>query len=69
MSPGKTDKYLTAIQLRQRWGGCSHMFIERRLASDPDFPRPIKLGGRKRLFALDQVEKYERKFIARSGAA
>jgi hypothetical protein len=58
-----TEKYLTANQLRDRWGGCSHMFIERRIVSDPDFPRPIKFGGRKRFFSLDQVEKYERKFV------
>jgi predicted DNA-binding transcriptional regulator AlpA len=53
-------KYLTAKQLSERWGDCSHMFIERRLASDPNFPKPLRLGGRLRLFPLDQIESYER---------
>jgi hypothetical protein len=37
--------YLTAAQLRERYGGVSHMWIERRLKSDPAFPRPKKFGG------------------------
>src|SRR5258706_5036940 len=52
--------YLTTAQLCKRWGGCSHMFIERRLKTDPRMPRPMKLGGRGRLFDLDQNEAYER---------
>jgi len=62
--PAMTDdghkKYLTTKQLRQRWGGCSHMLIERRLKSDPDFPRPVQFGKRWRLWPLDKVEAYER---------
>ena len=53
-------RFLTAAQLQERWGGCSHMFIERRLAGDPRFPRPVKLGGRLRFFPLDEIEEYER---------
>jgi predicted DNA-binding transcriptional regulator AlpA len=68
MSFSKTEKYLTANQLRERWGGCSHMFIERRISGDPDFPRPVKLGGRKRFFSLDQVEQYERKCVTQGAS-
>ena len=59
-----TKRFLTTAQLRSRWGGCSHMFIERRLASDPTFPKPVKLGGRLRLWDVDQVEAYERQFVS-----
>jgi predicted DNA-binding transcriptional regulator AlpA len=59
--------YLTTAQLRKRWGGCSHMFIERRMKSDPKFPRPVKLGGRVRLFDLNQIEAYERSRIYAGG--
>jgi predicted DNA-binding transcriptional regulator AlpA len=36
------------------------MFVERRLKSDDDFPRPLKLGRRIRFFDLEAIEKYER---------
>jgi predicted DNA-binding transcriptional regulator AlpA len=61
--PAPTKKYLTLNQLRERWGNCSHMFVERRLKSDPTFPKPMKLDGRVRLFALDAIEAYERSKI------
>jgi hypothetical protein len=57
-------KYLGTAQLRERWASCSHMYIERRLASDPTFPKPVKLGGRIRLWVLDQIEAYERRCAA-----
>jgi hypothetical protein len=31
--------FLTTRQLRDRYGGVSHMSIERRLVDDPEFPR------------------------------
>lgn len=55
--------YLTARQLQKRYGGRSHMWIERRLAADPDFPRPIYVG-RLRFWRLDQIEEYERARVA-----
>jgi predicted DNA-binding transcriptional regulator AlpA len=53
-------KYLTTRQLRERWGGVSHMFIERRLLQDPNFPRPLKLGRRIRFYDLGDIERWER---------
>ena len=49
-------------QLQERWGGCSHMTIQRKLDDDPAFPRPIKLGpkGRTRMWDEGEIEKYER---------
>jgi predicted DNA-binding transcriptional regulator AlpA len=61
--------YLTAKQLRARWGNCSHMFIERRLQRDPAFPRPRKLGGSSiRLWDIEEIESYERAAVARSAS-
>jgi predicted DNA-binding transcriptional regulator AlpA len=61
-------RFLTTAQLRERWGGVSHMFIERRLESDPNFPRPLKLGQRIRFYDLYAIERYERtKIVAFAG--
>jgi predicted DNA-binding transcriptional regulator AlpA len=63
----RTKKFLTAPQLRERWGGCSSMFIERLLKSDPTFPRPVKFSRRVRFFDLDAIEAYERSRIHAGG--
>ena len=60
--PGK--RYLTAAQLRARYGGVSHMWIERRLRYDPTFPRPVKLGGSLiRMWDLAEIEAWERSCV------
>jgi predicted DNA-binding transcriptional regulator AlpA len=65
--PSRAEKtYLTAMQLRKRYGGRSHMWIERRLLSDPTFPRPAYFG-RFRFWALDEIEAWERAAIAARG--
>jgi hypothetical protein len=51
-------------KLRKRWNGCSHMFIERKIKTDPTFPKPYR-PGRLRLFALDEIEDYERASVTR----
>jgi predicted DNA-binding transcriptional regulator AlpA len=58
--PGR--KYISTKQLRSRWGGCSHMTIERKLALDPAFPKPINIT-RFRLWDLDEIEAYEKQKI------
>jgi predicted DNA-binding transcriptional regulator AlpA len=50
--------YLTAKQVRVRYGGCSHMWIERRLKDDSGFPRPIFIG-RRRFWRLDELTVWE----------
>jgi hypothetical protein len=56
--------YLTAGQMRVRYGNRSEMFLTRIMQSDPAFPRPVMLG-RLRLWAIDEVEEYERALAAR----
>ncbi len=58
-SPPAAKSYLTAKQLRRRYGNRSHMWIERRLRGDPTFPRPVYFG-RFRFWALDELERWER---------
>jgi hypothetical protein len=62
MEQHKSEKlYLTAAQLCERYGGVSHMWLERRLANDPAFPRPVRFGNSKlRMFDLAELEAYER---------
>jgi len=63
--PHKPKRYLTFAQLRERWGGVSSMFVERRIREDPDFPKAMRFrGGRIRLFDEEEVEAYERKAVA-----
>jgi hypothetical protein len=55
-------RYLTAGQIRQRFGNVSHMWIVRRIA-DAGFPKPIKLSNSKsapRFSKLAAVEQRER---------
>jgi len=58
-------RFLTTAQIRQLWGNCSHMTIERKLRSDPNFPKAMRLG-RIRLFRLEDIESYERSKIVGS---
>ena len=42
-APAAAPLYITKRQLCERWGR-SHMFLQRLLATDPEFPKPVKLG-------------------------
>ena len=66
--PSSAAKFIDAAQLCDRYGGVSFMWIERRLQSDPEFPRPRKFG-RLRYFDLAELESWERKTAAKSHAA
>jgi len=66
--PSKTKTYLTAEQLRARYGGVSHMWIERRMKADPNFPQPMYMG-RFRFWDLDKIEAFERAAVTAGGAA
>jgi hypothetical protein len=61
----KTDnkRYLTSVQLRDRYGGRSEMWVERIMQRDAKFPRHIYIG-RLRFWALDEIEAYERAAVA-----
>jgi predicted DNA-binding transcriptional regulator AlpA len=59
--------FITAAQLRERFGGMSHMFIERLLKRDPNFPRPVTLAGSMfRFWKLDDVIEWERRAVKQS---
>jgi hypothetical protein len=55
------DVFLQMRDVRKRYGGVSHMFIERKLRDpDSDFPKPVYIG-RRRFWSLLQLVQYERK--------
>lgn len=51
--------YLDAAQVCARYGNRSHMWLERKLHSDPEFPKPIYID-RLRFFKITDLEKFER---------
>jgi hypothetical protein len=51
-------RFVTAQQLRQRYGGRSPSWLERLIAK-PDFPKPIT-PMRYRLWSIAEVEAWER---------
>lgn len=53
------DIFLSAAQVRARYGGVSFMWIERRLKDDSGYPSPIKMG-RLRFWRLADLEHWER---------
>jgi predicted DNA-binding transcriptional regulator AlpA len=67
MSSSFEAEFVTAAQLRARYGGVSKMWLERRLES-PDFPRPVHLGTRLRHWRMSEILKWERATIAGNAA-
>jgi hypothetical protein len=63
--PSAAAKFITTTQLRERWGNVSHMFIERRVKGDPNFPKPI-FFGRLRFWDVEEVAAWERAQILKS---
>jgi predicted DNA-binding transcriptional regulator AlpA len=59
-TPPSGAVYLTAAQLRTRYGGVSHMWIERIMGRDPTFPHPTTFGSMFRFWRLDEIEAWER---------
>lgn len=58
-SPPAGARYISAPQLLDRYGGRSHMWLVRKLAADPKFPKPVYFG-RLRFFEIAALEQYER---------
>jgi predicted DNA-binding transcriptional regulator AlpA len=63
-----TSEYISSNQLRDRYGGRSHMWVERRLKDDATFPRPTYIG-RLRFWKLSDLETWERAQAAKSREA
>lgn len=61
------DKLIPTAQVRARYGGVSHMWIERRL-SDPIFPRPLYIAKR-RYWRVADLVMWERTCAAQQVAA
>ena len=59
------QEYASSNQVRNRYGGRSHMWIERRLKDDPDFPKPIYIG-RLRYWKISALEAWEKAKISKS---
>jgi len=53
------DVLMTSAQVRDSLGGCSHMFLVRRLVDDPDFPKPTYIR-RRRYWKRGQIAAYKR---------
>lgn len=53
------DTLIPTAQVRRRYGNCSHMWVERRLKDDPDFPRPVYIAG-SRFWRLGHLASWER---------
>lgn len=51
-------RYLTGPQLRQRFGGKSHVWLWRMMKSNPRFPRPHRINGQL-YFSESELEAYE----------
>jgi hypothetical protein len=57
--PPASAVYISAPQVCDRYGGRSHMWLERKLQDDPKFPKP-RYFGRLRFFKISELQKYER---------
>jgi hypothetical protein len=53
------DVLIPSAKVRKRYGDVSAMWIERRLTSDPTFPRPLYIAKR-RFRRLAQLVAWER---------
>jgi predicted DNA-binding transcriptional regulator AlpA len=62
------ETLIPAAQVRARYGGCSDMWIWRRLKGDPDFPRPVYIAKR-RFWRLGELVVWERALASRPVAA
>jgi predicted DNA-binding transcriptional regulator AlpA len=62
--PPALPRYLTATQVCMRHGGQSPTWLRRLMEQDPTFPKPI-MPGRHRLWALAELEAWERRQAAK----
>jgi len=66
MEPSST--YLTAGQVKQRYGGRSDMWLFRAVRDDVDFPKPMKLRGQ-RYWRLNALVAWEEAQLAQTAAS
>ena len=58
------ERYLSARQVRERFGNCSDMWLWRRLRDGSGFPQPLEISGR-RFWRLADLVNWERSCAAR----
>jgi hypothetical protein len=63
IAPGAV--WATAVQVQQRYGNRSHMWLVHRLQVDPHFPRP-RYKGRMRLWSVKELNEYDARLIAQA---
>jgi hypothetical protein len=64
MSASDDVTLIPTSRLRARFGGVSHMWVERRLKDDPRFPQPIYIAGR-RFWRVADLHVWEKAQVAR----
>lgn len=68
----ETPTFLSAADVKRRYGGVSDMWLHRRLRFD-NFPQPVRLAGggprSRRMWRLADLEAWEAGRIKRAGAA
>ena len=52
------QRYVTTAQVRQRYGGCSQMWIWRRERFDDEWPKPLIISGRK-FYSTADLDRYD----------
>jgi predicted DNA-binding transcriptional regulator AlpA len=52
------ETLLPTGQMRRRYQGVSRMWLDRRLAIDPTFPKPVYIGGR-RYWLVSELRQWE----------
>ena len=60
------ERFIGIRHVERRYGNVSHMTIERRLESDPAFPKPIRFGHQRTVCLADQRPGKVRERVARS---
>jgi predicted DNA-binding transcriptional regulator AlpA len=65
MPPEPSEIWLTAPDVRARYGNASDMWLDRRLKDDSGFPTPVYFG-RQRYWRLSELEAWERECARRS---
>jgi hypothetical protein len=57
--------WITARQVRRRYGDLSEMWLWRKLRDDPDFPQPY-FNGHLRTWKVPELDAYDLKMATRS---
>jgi predicted DNA-binding transcriptional regulator AlpA len=59
-------EYVTAAQVRRRFGDCSRATLHRWLRKDLTFPRPVYLYGRHRYWKAAELARWEKRSFRRT---